>query len=109
MFKIEDNEIEIVRGDSAIIDFTLYDVDGNPVDLSDFEGELVFTVKSGVYTKDAVIQKEIVDGVLMLDPGDTEDLSYGKYVYDVQLRMSSGYTDTVIPPQLFRVTKEVNF
>ena len=109
MFRIENNEIELTRGDTAIIDFKLLDIDGNLVDLSDFEGELVFTVKSGVYTNKKSISKEIVDGVLYLEPGDTEDLSYGKYVYDVQLKLPNGHTGTVIPPHTLKILSEVNF
>ena len=82
MFRVIDNEIEMIRGDSAVFDFTLLDYRGYPVDLSTFEdGDLVFTVKAGAYTNKVSIQKEIVDGQVTLDPGDTEDLSYGKYVY----------------------------
>lgn len=109
MFRIDNNEIELTRGDTAIINFKLLDKDGNLVDLSDFEGELVFTVKSGVYTNKNSIQKNFVDGVLYLEPGDTETLSYGKYVYDVQLKLPNGHTDTVIPPHTFKLLSEVNF
>lgn len=109
MFRIIDNEIEMIRGDSAVFAFELLDRDGNSVDLSDFDGEIVFTVKSGTYTKKIAIQKEMVDGQIELEPGDTEELSYGKYVYDVQMRWANGYTDTVIPPSTFRLLKEVNF
>ena len=44
MFTISDNDIELTRGDTAIMKFELYDTQGNLVDLSDFEGKLVFTV-----------------------------------------------------------------
>lgn len=109
MFTISDNDIELTRGDTAIIKFELYDTQGNLVDLSDFEGKLVFTVKSSVYSDTATIQKPIVDGVLLLEPGDTEELSYGKFVYDVQLRLPNGYTDTVIQPHVFKLLSEVTF
>lgn len=110
MFRVIDNEIEMIRGDSAVFDLTLLDYRGYQVDLSTFEdGEIVFTVKAGTYTNKVSIQKEVVDGRVELDPGDTEDLSYGKYVYDVQIRMPNGYTDTVIPPSPFRLLREVNF
>lgn len=109
MFRVVDNEIEMIRGDSAVFKFELFDCNGYRVDLSSFDGEIVFTVKAGVYTNKCIIQKEVVDGQVTLDPGDTEELSYGKYVYDVQLRTPNGYTDTVIPPSVFRLLREVNF
>ena len=36
MFRIIDNEIEMIRGDSAVFEFTLLDYRGYPVDLSTF-------------------------------------------------------------------------
>lgn len=108
MFRVVNNEIELIRGDSAVINFTLLDETGEPIDLRTFDGELVFTVKVGHYAKQATIEKEIVNGVIVIDPYDTENLAYAKYLYDVCLRMPNGYTDTVIPAQPFRVVRDIN-
>ncbi|MBR2140277.1 MAG: hypothetical protein IJ963_05390 [Phascolarctobacterium sp.] len=108
MFRVSNNEIELIRGDSAVINFTLLDEGGKEIDLRTFDGELVFTVKVGHYAKRATIEKEIVNGVIIIDPLDTECLSFAKYLYSVILRMPNGYTDTVISSQPFNVVKDAN-
>ena len=109
MFKIKKNNIFLIRGDSFIADLDLKNPDGEPYEFTT-DDEVTFTVKENTDTRKIVIQKTITDGRIVVDPTDTEHLPYGDYVYDVQLRhISDGYTDTVIPPRLFRLTEEVTF
>ena len=40
-------------------------------------------------------------------PEDTKELSFGKYLYDIQLTTADGDIYTVIPPTTFEILKEV--
>ena len=42
-----------------------------------------------------------------IEPEDTKFLSFGKYLYDVELTTASGDVYTVIVPTTFEVLKEV--
>lgn len=44
---------------------------------------------------------------LILDPADTKPLSFGKYVYDIQLTKSTGEVDTFITKGTMKLTEEV--
>lgn len=106
MFQIEDNSISLTRGDSARIDITVVDAEGEEYELQ--EGDvLLFTVKSSVNDKDILIQKS--GAIVNLLPADTEDLEYGKYVYDVQLTLLDGTVNTIIAPSTFKIMSEVSW
>lgn len=107
----DDNRFEIVRGDSA--DFDVYlpikDEEGQIIDEYILqEGDvLLFTVKKNTKTEDIIFQKS--GQHIEIFPEDTESLSYGKYVYDVELTYASGFRDTVIRPTEFKITDEVTY
>lgn len=107
----EDGRFEIVRGDSADFDIYLpiYNDEGEVIGEYDLEpgDTLLFTVKKNTKTDDVLIQKSGKHVSIL--PEDTEGLSYGKYVYDVQLTYSSGFVDTVILPHEFKINEEVTF
>lgn len=106
MFQIEDNSISLTRGDTARIDISVVDAEGQKYEL--LEGDkLLFTVKSSVNDKEALIQKE--GEIITILPADTEGLEYGKYVYDVQLTLAEGTVNTIIPPSTFKVMSEVSW
>ena len=102
-----DNDIIFTRGDTVQYTVELYD--GEEAYILQDGDKLVFTVKENVYTKEIVMQKEILNNQFTIDHKDTESLSYGDYVYDVQLTFANGDIQTVIKPTLFRLTEEVNF
>ena len=45
---------------------------------------------------------------LTLLPEDTKDLSFGKYVYDIQLTKADGTVDTFITKATIKITEEVD-
>ena len=45
---------------------------------------------------------------LTLHPEDTKDLSFGKYVYDIQLTKADGTVDTFITKATIKITEEVD-
>ena len=108
MFKIQGNVISITRGDTASFTLTIKQEDGTAYDYSN--DQVLFTVKANVYTKDKIMQKNVVYGEdVVINPSDTANLPYGEYWYDVQLTGGAGTVQTVITPTKFRVMKEVTF
>lgn len=106
MFKIESTTIKITRGDSAEFDISISDASGQPYELQ--EGDTVeFTVKENVYSNKALIHKTGTQ--VIITPEDTKNLSYKRYVYDIQVTLADGTVDTIIPPSTFEVLSEVTF
>lgn len=108
MFKIVGNKIYLTRGDSAFIDIQIKNADGTDYQWTPGD-QLLMTVKESTSSKEILFQHSLVDGTIEINPEDTENLEYGDYVYDCQLRTSGGVTQTFITPSLFRVLEEVTF
>lgn len=113
MFKIyEDNSIELIRGDSAEFDIEVIlvvdeDTDEQEPYVIEAGDVLVFTVKKSPYDSAYAIQK--TGDQITLDPDDTKNLPFGLYWYDVQLTHDGDVVDTIIPPTVFRLLKEVTW
>ena len=106
MFYLEGNEINITRGDTALIDFTL--------DNHEFvDGDVVyFSVKRSPKDNNYIINKEITnfDGnkaIISLDSNDTR-ISKGRYWYDIQCNLVDGRVDTVVNKERFIILEDVN-
>ncbi len=108
MFKVDNNNISIIRGDSGAFTISIADTNGSPVALTDGD-VLTFTLRRTPRSPTIVLQKVIVNGELDIKPADTEGLAFGAYVYDVQLKRADGYTDTIIPPHEFCILEEVTY
>lgn len=108
MFEVYRNDISITRGDSAIFDITITDKQKNIYTPGEGD-EIIFTVKENTRSNAIVFQKLVENNQVIINPSDTEDLRYGKYVYDVQLKTADGWVDTVITPHIFNVLGEVTF
>ena len=115
MYKVVNNDIEMIRGDTATftINITGKDASTYSVDSSD---TFTFTVKRSAQSPTVLIEKKftgIVGGsqvTLTLDPADTSPVPFGTYVYDIQLKNTvTGYTDTIISPHKFRLGEEVTW
>lgn len=103
------NNITLTRGDSASIEVLLENPDGSAYTLQSGD-VLLFTVKHNCITENIIIQKDIsTNAIINIIPGDTNDLLYGIYFYDVQLTKANGAVHTVIPPRDFIIAKEVTF
>lgn len=107
MFRIENDKIYLTRGDSAGFSVKLYDGE-EEYELQPGD-QLTFTVRKTVYSPEIVIQKTLTDIEVPIFPSDTNNLSFGDYVYDVQLNFANGDINTVIPPSLFQVMEEVTY
>lgn len=108
MFKVDNNNISMIRGDSGVFIITITDTNGTPVELTDGDG-LTFTLRRTPRSPTIVLQKTITDGTLTINPSDTQDMQFGSYVYDVELKRADGYVDTIIPPHEFLILEEVTY
>lgn len=96
----------MVRGDSKAYKFQRKDREGNI--LTDTPTTLFFTVKTSFKTQEYVLQKNLEnmfitqDGYwhFVLNPEDTENLSYGKYCWDIQV-VQDGFKTTISRGHLF--------
>ena len=106
MFYLEGNEINITRGDTAIIDFTL--------DNHEFvAGDVVyFSVKRSPKDNNYIINKEITNfngntATIELLSDDTR-IPKGKYWYDIQCSLADGRVDKVVNKERFIILEDVN-
>lgn len=108
MFKVDNNNISMIRGDSGVFTITIADTNGSPVALTDGD-VLTFTLRRTPRSPTIVLQKTITDGTLTINSSDTQDMPFGSYVYDVELKRADGYTDTIISPHEFLLLEEVTY
>lgn len=94
MLKIEGSNIFITRGDSAVIDLTIYDEEGNIYTPRESD-VVVFSVKANVNNVDVILRKTFEDLTLELRPEETIKFNYGEYFFDVKL-INDNLTDTFI-------------
>lgn len=105
MLEISNNTIRFTRGDTVRLEITVSNPDGTVYKIKD--GDLIeFTVKKNTDSEIEIIKKSGTE--IVIEPEETAELDYGIYVYDVQLILSNGDIDTVIPPSEFIVLEEVN-
>lgn len=108
MFTVNNNNISLIRGDSGAFTISIADTNGNPVELT--EGDvLTFTLRRAARNPAIILQKIIAGVELDIKPADTEGLTFGTYVYDIELKRADGYVDTVIPPHEFLLMEEVTY
>lgn len=68
------------------------------------------TIKKSIRDSIPCIQKKNVgSNAFHILPTDTNDLTFGKYIYDVQLTTNDGDIYTVIEPTVFELMKEVTY
>ena len=80
----EKNNILLTRGDSAKFELALTDSEGEAYD---FGGDEVrFGVKRSAFDATCVLEKTVEDGVITLEPADTESMEFGDYLYAVEVR-----------------------
>lgn len=107
MYRVVNNNISIIRGDSATITLSITDSNGDPYTI--LPTDVVTMMVRQTPTSEAVISKTFTDATLSIAPADTSSLPCGNYVYDVQLVHEDGWTDTIIPVHQFIVLPEVTY
>lgn len=107
--------MELIRGDTLKLKFQRKNKSGEVITTKpDF---LFFTVKSSYYSKDYLFQKRLDRDIsfseedyyyrFTIDPKDTDNLSYGSYVYDIEV-ITGDVVKTIAKGNL-KITEEVTF
>ena len=105
-------QISLPRGDIRNIRFN---VTSDGTAYTDFT-EVYFTVKSATTKRNLLFQKKLSDGSIVLDgeyystrieSEDTEELEYGKYVFDIEVVKGDVIKQTTLGE--LTITPEVTF
>lgn len=111
----QDNEIEILRGSTKTIEYTVLDQDGNFVDLTgstlfltvkrDMSDTIPVFVKTNKYSGPDVQITNPKGGLcrFTIRPADTQSLDIRQYYFDIWVILSNGNRYPVIPPTVFDV------
>lgn len=108
MYSIKGTTITLTRGDTLNAKITIKNRDGT--EYIPKEGDVVrFALNDTYGTDEPKILKVIPNDtlVLTLNPEDTKDLEFGKYVYDVQITNEAGDVDTFIAKAKCIISEEV--
>ena len=107
LYVLDDGTIKLTRGDTARIAITINNLLNQEYSIGK-EDSLTLTIKKKVKDVEPLLQK-IVKGTTLfhINPEDTNDFSFGKYVYDVQLTLPNGDVYTIIEPSSFVILSEV--
>lgn len=98
--------ITLVRGDSLHLKINIY-IDKEPY-TPEIGDTVRFAMKQTYQSNKVLIHKNIpIDTMeLYLEPSDTKRLSFGKYVYDIEITFDNGDVDTFISGE-FELAPEV--
>lgn len=109
MFNIYDNRITLTRGDTAVMGLEVLDTNSDAYEMQ--PGDVaVFTIKKNTVTKEKMLQKVFnADGLIKINPEETQDWDYGTYYFDVQLTQADGTVQTIITPTEVYITDETTF
>lgn len=105
---IKDTSITLTRGDTLKVEVSILQGDGEPYVPG--ESDVIrFALKKNYEDVNPLILKVIPNDTLLLtiDPEDTKQLPFGKYVYDIQLTNGAGEVDTFITKARFTLSEEV--
>ena len=105
--------ITMTRGDTLPLKFTRLDPSSHTI--MDAPNAMFFTVKRSWDDKTPVIQKSLADMTeddggtwhFVIDANDTENLSYGTYVFDIEVTVS-GCVTTICKDEL-KITREATW
>ncbi len=99
-------DIEFPRGDTYPYGFHLVDKNKQPINITDNETEIYFTVKKNQNISEPIFQKKFSNGdiqlggdgfyYLFINPDDTNELKYGSYGYDVTIKSGALVSTQII-------------
>ena len=104
---------EFVRGDTFPFKFGIKSRDGTPIKKEEIK-TLFITVREQPNSFSPVISQKNLDDVTIdeygtchvkFEPEDTEELSYQRYYFDIEITLKSGYRKSHVRD--FRLTHEV--
>lgn len=106
--KVKGNTIIMTRGDTLKVKVNLSNKDGTPY--TPQEGDTIrFACKQDYGEYPLLIRKEVPTDTMLLklEPSDTKELSFGDYVYDIEITFANGDVDTFVDRGTLRLTEEV--
>lgn len=108
-YNITGTTITLTRGDTfeALVSATTKD----GLQYIPEEGDVIrFAMKENYADQRPLLVKDIPVSTMMLvlQPEDTKDLNFGKYVYDIQLTRANGKVDTFITKAVLKLSEEVD-
>lgn len=108
-YSVSGTTITLTRGDSFIADVSITDKDNKPY-IPQTGDSIRFAMKASYKDAEPLLIKSIPVNTmkLIINPDDTKNLDFGKYVYDIELTKSTGEVDTFITKALFKITEEVH-
>ena len=118
MYEINGTHISLTRGDTFITTVGLKNKQTKQSYTPVLGDSIRFVLKHNVLNvsmtayidKDPLIEKDIpiATMILQLDPEDTKELPFGKYVYDIEITLANGTVDTFINNAEFDLLPEVD-
>lgn len=97
-------DLQLIRGDTHLLTFSLQDENGNAYILTD-KDKCYFTVKTSFHRAEYVLQKRNGDGItynaetglyeIRLTQLCTCNLACGNYVYDIKVKIADGERELV--------------
>ena len=114
-FSVNGTSITLTRGDTFETPIEIkkngedYTPAANDKVLFSLKRDLMTADKSEYIDEKPLISKVIPNDTMMLilDPEDTENLPFGKYVYDIKIIFESGKVNTFIENAKFRLSPNV--
>ena len=109
-------DLEFTRGDTKAFKFKLQDKNKQPLNLTGSDN-LYMTVKKDINSNKIIFQKRTGNGIELKDdgyyhvtinPDDTNDLPYGQYGYDIELKTGTGIVKTLVVGTI-TLTEEYTF
>ena len=110
MLKVVGTRISLTRGDTAELDFKVKDLEGV---LYDCHGDVgYFRVKEDVRDTEVLLTKEMEPNdegglTLYLEPEDTINLDFGRFVYEVELVTDTDRHYTIVEKGRLRIGPEL--
>ena len=103
-----DGSIQLTRGDTARLSITIEnDLTNDTYEITEND-TIRLTVKRTVKDEEPLFQKVIKgSNQFSIDPEDTHNLQFGKYIYDVELTTDKGDVFTIIVPTTLEILREV--
>ena len=98
MLQVQGTNISMIRGDTGTIDVNI-SANGVPYQILDTD-KIVFSVKKSYDTDAYALQKTVESGKIKLMHTDTNELSTGNYVWDMQITTTNGDVATIGPGRL---------
>lgn len=105
-YNSETGQINLTRGDTAYLDVSASDAEGNELQFTD-QVDIRMTVRQDAESP-VLFQIPADSGTVKICPEHTSELEFGTYRYDVQVILANGDVSTY-GPYKFKVLQEVTY